>query len=59
MRDNFSTITDVSSDDDIEFATRALLLHLVGCTLFVDKSATSVVVVYLEARAIPGPQHGW
>ena len=36
------------SDDDIEFATRAFLLHLVGCTLFDDKSATSVVVVYLE-----------
>ena len=48
LRDNFSTITDVSSDDDIEFATRAFLLHLVGCTLFADKSATSVVVVYLE-----------
>ena len=48
LRDNFSTITDVSSDDDIEFATRAFLLHLVGCTLFADKSVTSVVVVYLE-----------
>ena len=48
LRDNFSTITDVSSDDDIEFATRAFLLHLVGCTFFADKSATSVVVVYLE-----------
>ena len=24
------------------------MLHLVGCTLFADKSATSVVVVYLE-----------
>ena len=48
LRDNFSTITDVSSNDDIEFATRAFLLHLVGCTLFADKSATSVAVVYLE-----------
>ena len=35
LRDHFSTITDVSSDDDIEFSTRAFLLHLVGCTLFV------------------------
>ena len=42
------TITDVLSDDDIEFATRAFLLHLVGCTLFTDKSATNVAVVYLE-----------
>ena len=48
LSDHFSTITDVSSDDDIEFATRAFLLHLVGCTLFADKSATSVAVVYLE-----------
>ena len=48
LRDNFSTITDDSSDDDIEFATRAFLLHLVGCTLFADKSATSVLIVYLE-----------
>ena len=47
LRDHFSIITDVS-DDDIEFATRAFLLHLVGCTLFADKSATSVAVVYLE-----------
>ena len=46
LRDHFSTITDASSDDDIEFATRAFLLHLVGCTLFADKSATSVAVVY-------------
>ena len=48
LRDHFSTIMDASSDDDIEFATRAFLLYLVGCTLFVDKSATSVAVVYLE-----------
>ena len=48
LGDHFSTIMDASSDDDIEFATRAFLLHLVGCTLFVDKSATSVVIVYLE-----------
>ena len=48
LRDHFSTITDVSSDDDIEFATRAFLLHLVGCTLFANKSATSVAIVYLE-----------
>ena len=48
LRDHFSTITDASSDDDVVFATRAFLLHLVGCTLFADKSATSVAVVYLE-----------
>ena len=48
LRDNFLTFTDVSSNDDIEFATRAFLLRMVGCTLFAYKSATSVVVVYLE-----------
>ena len=57
LRDHFSTITDVSSNDDIELATRAFLLHLVGCTLFADKSATSVANSVLGA--IPGPQHGW
>ncbi|KAH1215969.1 Protein MAIN-LIKE 1 [Glycine max] len=30
-------------------ATRAYLLHLVGCTLFSNKSATNVHVVHLEA----------
>ena len=34
LRDHFSTITDASFDDDIEFATRAFLLHLVGCVGF-------------------------
>jgi len=29
-------------------AARAYLLHLVGCTIFADKSATSVSVFYLE-----------
>ena len=30
-------------------AARAYLLHLVGCTLFANKSATYVHVVHLEA----------
>jgi len=30
-------------------AVRAYLLHLVGCTLFANNSATNVHVVYLEA----------
>jgi len=30
-------------------AARAYLLHLLGCTLFANKSATNVHVVYLEA----------
>ena len=30
-------------------ATRAYLLHLVGCTLFSNNSATNVHVVHLEA----------
>ena len=30
-----------------EFAPRAYLLHLIGCTIFVDKSATSVFISYL------------
>ena len=29
-------------------AARAYLLHLVGCTIFADKSATSVSVFYHE-----------
>ncbi|KAJ1435730.1 Aminotransferase-like, plant mobile domain [Sesbania bispinosa] len=32
----------------LEYATRAYLFHLVGCTIFADKSATAVRVVYLE-----------
>ncbi|KAJ1421657.1 Phosphatidylinositol-specific phospholipase C, X domain [Sesbania bispinosa] len=33
---------------NLDVATRAYLLHLVGCTIFADKSATLVRVSYLE-----------
>ncbi|KAJ1393022.1 Phosphatidylinositol-specific phospholipase C, X domain [Sesbania bispinosa] len=33
---------------NLDVATRAYLLHLVGCTIFADKSATLVWVSYLE-----------
>lgn len=32
-----------------DYAARAFLLHLVGCTIFADKSATYVDVAFLEA----------
>lgn len=35
-------------DDHLDYEARTFLLHLVGCTLFADKSATYVDVVYLE-----------
>jgi len=36
-------------DRSLTTAARAYLLHLLGCTLFANKSATNVHVVYLEA----------
>ncbi|KAJ1424740.1 Aminotransferase-like, plant mobile domain [Sesbania bispinosa] len=33
---------------NLEYATREYLLHLVGFTIFADKSATAVRVIYLE-----------
>ncbi|XP_006574273.1 protein MAIN-LIKE 2-like [Glycine max] len=39
-------------------AARTYLLHLVGCTLFANKSSTHVHVVPLEAFQGPGPGRG-
>lgn len=47
LREHFSDVNDTSNEGDIQYATRAFLLHLVGCTLFVDKSAANVSVSYL------------
>ena len=35
------------SNEEIEHITRAYLLFLLGCTIFVDKSGTLVSVAYL------------
>ncbi|KAJ1391828.1 Aminotransferase-like, plant mobile domain [Sesbania bispinosa] len=35
-------------ENSLSYATRAYLLHLVGCTIFTDKSASNVRVQYLE-----------
>ncbi|KAL5166059.1 Protein MAIN-LIKE 1 [Glycine soja] len=40
-------------------AARAYLLHLVGCTLFSNKSATNVHVVHLEAFRDMGQSRGY
>ena len=40
-------------------AARAYLLHLVGCTLFSNKSATHVHVVHLEAFQELGQSGGY
>lgn len=40
--------TDRCQDQRWDEATRAFLLHLVGCTIFADKSANSVDVSYLD-----------
>lgn len=40
-------------------AARAYLLHLVGCTLFTNKSSTYVHVVHLEGFRDPGQSRGY
>ena len=44
MRDHYAACCE---NEDWEFAARAYLLHLIGCTIFVDKSATFVSISYL------------
>ena len=46
LRDEYRRLCD---DMRWSEAARAYLLHLVGCTIFADKSSTSVGVVFLEA----------
>lgn len=36
----------IEDDDNLDYAARAYMLHLVGTTLLADKSATYVDVVY-------------
>ena len=40
LRANFSCVTDADTEARIQFAARAYLLYLVGCTLFSDKNGT-------------------
>jgi len=44
LRDHYEACYE---NEDWEFAARAYLLHLIGCTIFVDKSVTSVSISYL------------
>jgi len=44
LRDHYEACCE---NQQWEFAARAYLLHLIGCTIFVDKSATSVSISYL------------
>jgi len=44
LRDHYETCCE---NEDWEFAAKAYLLYLIGCTIFVDKSATSVSISYL------------
>ena len=48
LRFKFSYITDAQSGRQFQCATGAYLLYLMGCTLFSDKSITSVFVEYLQ-----------
>ena len=46
LQDTYRSKCDVAQ---WTIAARAYLLHLVGCTLFANKSATHVYVVFLDA----------
>ncbi|RWR97247.1 serine/threonine-protein phosphatase 7 long form isoform X1 [Cinnamomum micranthum f. kanehirae] len=47
LRGRFSNITDEDGNDMIDYAVRAYLLYLLGCTLFTDKTGTCVPIMYL------------
>jgi len=44
LRSHYNTCYE---NEDSEFAARVYLLHLIRCTIFVDKSATSISISYL------------
>jgi len=45
LRDHYAICCE---NEDWEFAARVYLLHLIGCTVFLNKSATSVSISYLS-----------
>ncbi|XP_052177965.1 protein MAIN-LIKE 1-like isoform X2 [Diospyros lotus] len=47
LRRTFMNIPDSAQDEEMYNASRAYLLFLLGCTLFVDKSGTMISVSYL------------
>ncbi|XP_028103315.1 protein MAIN-LIKE 1-like [Camellia sinensis] len=48
LHEKFKSVSNMDSDDFIHYATRAYLLFLLGCTLFVDKTINRAPVVYLQ-----------
>jgi len=48
LRSKFFNVTDSASDRRIDYAVKAYLLYLVGCTLFSDKSGTRVSIDNLK-----------
>ncbi|CAL5414210.1 unnamed protein product [Camellia sinensis] len=48
LRTRFHEVNDTDDANFIEYAARAYLLCLLGCTLFADKSGTRVPVAYLH-----------
>ncbi|XP_028102456.1 protein MAIN-LIKE 2-like [Camellia sinensis] len=48
LRIRFHEVNDTDDANFIEYAARAYLLYLLGCTIFADKSGTRVPVVYLH-----------
>lgn len=48
LRDTFRAVTDAAGLPSVQFAARAYLLYVLGCTLFTDKSGTRVSIQYLD-----------
>ena len=48
LRTRFHEVNDTDDANFIEYAARAYLLYLLGCTLFLDKSETQVPFAYLH-----------
>ena len=48
LRSIFDNVNNESDSTQIECVAKAYLLFLLGCMLFVDKSSTWVLVVYLK-----------
>ena len=48
LRDLLGAVTDAEPEEHIRHATRAYLLYILGCTLFIKKSGTRVPLIYLR-----------
>ena len=62
LKRTFIHLPNSVSDEEIQYISKAYLLFLLSCTLFVDKSGTLVLVTYLillDDLSMTGGNYAW